>query len=169
MAYKNIEDRRAYKRQYMREHRAWLKTHHLCTVCKQEDARTLIGKPLCFDCFEKKYGHPPRYSVEDKPKVKKHKHEILKSEYYANGLCAKCGDAPYIEGKRTCQSCYEKSCKSAWNGRKAMGIRPIYPPMSNSPESLAAYQYCIDHRQEYIDRWMAEYGGEYEDRASAKK
>lgn len=30
-----------------------LKKNHLCTRCKKQDAFTLVGKPLCSDCYEK--------------------------------------------------------------------------------------------------------------------
>lgn len=171
MAYKNIEDRRAYQRQYMRERREWLAKHHVCTECGKEDARTMIGKRLCFNCLEKRRGHPLEIDVGIEPKQKKiwQKHSVPKSEYYANGLCVKCGQRPYIKGHKTCQQCYDSSCRSAWLGHKAKGIRQIYPPTSNTPKALAAYQYCIEHRQECIERWRAEYDCEYEERASNKK
>lgn len=97
MAYKNIEDRRAYHRKYMQERRQWYIAHHLCSECGQEDARTMIGKRMCFDCYEKRTGHPPVVSIEPKRKKIWQKHAVPKSEYYANGLCAKCGQRPYIE------------------------------------------------------------------------
>lgn len=58
MGYKNIEDRRAYHRQYQKERRQWYKEHHYCTECGKQDARTLIGKRYCFDCLEKRTGKP---------------------------------------------------------------------------------------------------------------
>lgn len=170
MAYKNIEDRRTYHKQYMKERREWYAAHGWCTECGKEDARTMIGKTLCFDCFVKKWGHEPIVRLD--PKKKKEwipKHGIPKSEYYENGLCAKCGQHPHLPDKRVCQQCYEKIKYSCWLGRKAMGIRPIYPPPVNTEKAKAAYQYCLDHRQAYIERWKAEYDCEYENRASAKK
>lgn len=170
MAYKNIEDKRAYKRKYMREHRAWLKAHGLCTICKQEDARTIIGKPLCFDCFVKKYGHEPIVRLDyKKKKTWIPKHGIPKSEYYQHGLCAKCGLAPHLEGRRVCQKCYDQIKYAAWLGRKSKGIRDVYLPPTDTPKAWETYQYCLDHRKEYIERWKAEYDCEYKERASAKE
>ena len=171
MGWKRVEDRRAYDRAYMRERRAWLRAHGLCTECKQEDARTMAGFAICFGCFEKKHGHPP--VVDDGMRQKDRrmsepKHGVPKSEYYASGLCAKCGSAAYLPGHRLCQHCYDATLRAAWLGRKAQGMRPISPPRADTLRAREAYRYCVEHRQEYEERWMAEYGGEYEDRASAK-
>lgn len=173
MGYKNIEDNRAYHRQYMKERRQWYKEHHCCTECGKQDARTLIGKRCCFDCLEKRTGKTCGISenlLKTKSQRVWQKHEIPKSEYYANGLCALCGQHPFITGKKVCQICYDKICAAAWKGRKAQGIRKITLPYVNTKKAWEAYQYCLDHRQEYIERWNAEYGCEkYEDRASNKK
>lgn len=167
MAYKNIEDRRAYHRQYMRERREWLAVHHLCTECGKEDARTMIGKRICFDCFERDKGHPFEINLEPKPKRIWQKHDIPRSEYYAHGLCAICGQHPHLPGKRVCQSCYDNTYRGAWLGRKAQGPRAILSPCAGTEKAMAAYQYCVEHRQEYLERWYAEYGVEtYEQRAS---
>lgn len=65
--------------------------------------------------------------------------------------------------------CYDNACKAAWLGRKAKGVRSIYPPISDTPKAIAAYRYCVEHREEYIEKWKAEYDCEYEDRASNQK
>lgn len=167
MAYKNIKDRRAYHRQYMRERREWLAAHHLCTECGKEDARTMIGKKICFNCFERNKGHSPKINLEPKPKRIWQKHDMPRSEYYAHGLCAICGQHPHLPDKRVCQSCYDSTCRGAWLGRKAQGQRAVRPPCADTEKAIAAYQFCIEHRQEYLERWYAEYGVEaYEQRAS---
>lgn len=167
MGYKFADDRRAYHREYMRERRAWFRAHGMCTECGKQDARTMIGKRTCFDCLEKASGHPPKINIEPRPKRIWKKREIPKSEYYAHGLCAICGQHPHLPDKRVCQSCYDNTCRGAWLGRKAQGPREIRPPCADTEKAMAAYQFCIDHRQEYLERWYAEYGVEtYEQRAS---
>ena len=167
MAYANIEDRRAYHREYMRERREWFAAHLVCTECGKEDAYTMVGKRHCAECLEKRRGHPLEINPNMGSKKRTwQKHSAPKNEYYENGLCAICGQHPYIEGHRTCQGCYDNACKAAWFGRKAKGPRHIYPPTSDTPKAIAAYQYCVQHRQEYIKRWEAEYACEYEERAS---
>lgn len=169
--YKNIEDARAYARQYMKERRAWYHEHGLCAECGKEDARTMIGKYICFDCYERKNGHMPEVNIEPKKKRKYvyiPKHGIPRSAYAAHGPCSICGSAPPIDGRRICQKCYDDRCKAAWASRKSKGVRPLYPPLYDTEKAKAAYQYCLDHRQEYIERWKAEYDCEYEEYASAK-
>lgn len=68
--YKNIEDARAYAKQYMKERRAWYHEHGLCAECGKEDARTMIGKYICFDCYERKKGHMPEVNIEPKKEKK---------------------------------------------------------------------------------------------------
>lgn len=170
MAYARDNDRRRYHREYMRERRAWFKAHRVCTECGHEDALTMGGNSLCQACFERKHGHPPVVRIAE-PKTRIwQKREIPKSEYYAHGLCAKCGGAPYIEGKRTCAECYEQTCRAAWLGRKSQGARIVTPPRYNTAAADAAYRKCLENRAEYLRRWDAEYGCErYEERASAKE
>lgn len=54
MAYANIEDRRRYNREYMKDMRHWRKDHHYCVDCGEQDAYTLNGRSRCYDCTEKK-------------------------------------------------------------------------------------------------------------------
>ena len=99
MAWKNIEDKRAYQRQYNKERRAWFHEHGLCARCGKEDARTMIGKYICFDCYEQKYGHMPEVNIEPKKKrrrVHTPKHGVPSTEYAAHGLCSICGSAPLL-------------------------------------------------------------------------
>lgn len=147
MAYKNIEDRRAYHREYMRERRQWFTEHHLCTECGRQDALTMMGHRICSDCYEKRNGHLFVLPVEPKQKRVYQKLAFPKSEYYAR--------------------CYDNACRGAWLGRKAQGPRAIRLPSVNTERAKAAYQYCVEHSQEYLERWNAEYGvEEYEKRAS---
>ena len=44
MAYKNIEDKRAYNREYDQKRRIWFKTHKCCTECGKQDALHLWGE-----------------------------------------------------------------------------------------------------------------------------
>lgn len=166
--WKNAEYARNYQRVYMRERRAWLKAHGLCTECKKEDARTMAGKPTCFACLEKRYGHAVTYREEEEPEVREEPGKIPKSEYGAHGLCVKCGRAAQFDGNLLCERCYENACRACWKGRKAQGPRAVRPPAARTEKAEAAYQYCLDHREEYLERWRAEYECSYENRASAR-
>lgn len=134
MGWKYAEDRRAYHRAYMRERRAWLKKHHLCTECKKEDAFTMVGRRLCADCAERKRKTPRELIPIEKKRVPK----IPRWERSKNGLCYLCGakigeyKQKINDSPRICQKCYEKLLpvyrsnglavkESGWNYRKRSG------------------------------------------------
>lgn len=56
---------------------------HQCVRCQQQDARTLIGKPLCFDCLEKK-------SEENKGRDQTESNRKSYEKAIANGMCIRC-------------------------------------------------------------------------------
>jgi hypothetical protein len=137
MAFRNIEDRRAYDRQWHKERREWLRSHKFCVRCKTQDAYTLAGRYYCYECAEKERGHPlPEPKWDDEPKEPK----ISRFERQGYGLCYRCG-APLDGAKKRngdksklCCRCYEKEIKV----RSAMAQRPI-KPFSNSPLAWAIY------------------------------
>lgn len=114
MGWKYAEDRRAYNRTYMRERRAWLKEHHMCTECKAVDALTMAGGKRCTECIEKDRRRKGKEIVwvditEEKEAV------IPREERRDYGLCYICGDP--VREKVTdrggiCKKCYEHSRES---------------------------------------------------------
>lgn len=117
MAYKNIEDRRTYHRQYMKERRDLYRKLHLCTECGKKDAYTMVGHPRCFDHTHYRHNSPIEYIPEQKPKEEPKDTE---------GRCHLCGK-PYMDGVgkwtgepiKLCERCYQNLCKSSEKGRKA--------------------------------------------------
>ena len=103
MAYKNIEDKRAYHRQYMKETRQWLKEHHFCTECKRQDAFTLAGRRYCADCSEKEKAR------ERTPEARQRYCDTAKKrrqERADQGLCANCGrELPKNSKFKSCAVC----------------------------------------------------------------
>ena len=101
MAYKNIEDKRTYHRKYMKERRDWFKSYHFCTECGKQDAYTIGGRRLCFDCNEKFKSRKPTEEVYQRKREKsKERYEKRKSE----GLCTNCGK-PARKGFTKCLRC----------------------------------------------------------------
>ena len=118
MAYKNIEDKRTYHRQYMKDRRAFFRQHHLCTECGKEDAYTMNGHPRCFDHTHYRRSSPIEYiKTESEPSWPTRR---------LDGYCHLCGK-PYMKGTtawggekiRLCESCYAKAVKAAERGREA--------------------------------------------------
>lgn len=111
MAYKNIEDKRKYHREYMRERREWLKAHHLCTECKKQDAYTLAGHSLCYE--HSKHKNEEKYDIAFGKPPKKKKEWYIRKDRIANKLCYSCGEP--LDGQlnindtpsKLCSKCYK--------------------------------------------------------------
>lgn len=133
MGYKNIEDRRAYHREYMKERRAWLRSHHMCTECGKQDARTLIGKMRCFDCLEKHRGHPlPEFIIKD---TKSH---IPRGQRFDFGECYICGKK--LDGQKRSDGEESHLCKKCYEIRKhPPRIRRLKPPCCDTPNAWEVY------------------------------
>lgn len=118
MGYKNIEDKRAYHRKYMKERRDFFRLHHLCTECGKEDAYTMTGHPRCFEHTHYRHSSPIEYIKEEK--------EPSYPTRRLDGYCHLCGK-PYMDGTtkwsgepiRLCENCYKKTLKGAERGREA--------------------------------------------------
>jgi hypothetical protein len=125
MAYKNIEDRRTYHREYMREYRKWLSNHHFCAECKKQDAYTLAGRYRCFECTEKR--RKTEWEAVEIETKDMQPPPIPREEWVAHGLCAKCGKrqianidlAWELRKTRLCEECYKKASTQA----KAMAAK----------------------------------------------
>lgn len=87
--------------EYAHEYRETLKAMHKCTYCRQQDARTLIGKPLCFDCLEKKRIKAKNYNQSASQKKSR-------TKALQKGLCTQCLKRKPSPGFATCNYCREK-------------------------------------------------------------
>lgn len=114
--YKNIEDKRAYHRQYMRERREFFRQHHLCTECGKEDAYTMNGHPRCFEHTHYRHKSPMEYiKPEKEPSYPKRRQD---------GYCHMCGN-PYMDGLtkwggeqiKLCERCYNNLVQAGERGR----------------------------------------------------
>lgn len=118
MAYKNIEDRRSYNRQYIKERREWLKSHYFCTECGKQDAYTLNGRYYCYECNEKhNIYNKTNYNAE---KAKEYsKLRIIKCQN--NGICTKCKKREAVSGRKQCSVCLAKD-RQRWHNNNDSGI-----------------------------------------------
>lgn len=85
---------------------AYYKARHRCTQCHKQDAYTLNGRPLCYECAEKYQEYQrkswERNGGEKKKAAQKQKRDELKRQH----RCTYCGkelpdDSPYVR----CDSC----------------------------------------------------------------
>lgn len=101
-------DKKDMKRQYNKETYEWLKEHHLCTKCKKQDAYTINGKVLCYECSLKRNKQLKKYNLEHKEKARINRKE--KYEYYKQfGICTSCHRRTTSEGRTLCDICLSKN------------------------------------------------------------
>lgn len=94
-----------------------LKLLHKCVRCQQQDARTLIGKPLCFECLEKKREENKKY---DQTKAQAKSRQKCRD----NNICVTCRTSPAKLGYRQCASCKEKLNKIYYDNLASEGRIP---------------------------------------------
>lgn len=92
------------------ERAAYLKSVQRCVRCKKQDAYTMNGHPLCYECTEKNRENARRYHQENREKrlqILHERYERLKSQ----GLCVECGKKAR-SGFVMCHRCAMKSNES---------------------------------------------------------
>lgn len=141
-------------KQYLKERREMLIRNHFCVDCKKQDARTLIGKARCFECYEK-------------ARIKQGGLEIPRRYRTELGLCSMCMN-PVKEGFKVCEECYERVLKASEGYRNKHTPRPkvdysTNPQMPRSEwvkngfcrtcgdKAMDGYKVCESCRQHLID------------------
>jgi len=107
------------------QYRAYLIENHWCVECQGQDARTLTGKPLCFECLEKKREKSRAISddAEYIAAMRTRKKE-LREKRKAQGLCTSCGAElpkrayPYL----LCPKCRARGKEKSRKQREARGV-----------------------------------------------
>lgn len=107
--------------------RKYLKEHHLCTVCRTQDAYTLSGRSYCGACAEKKRGKGGgTTSAERRAELR---HQRIES-----GLCVRCGKRPALPNRRMCNDCRTYTNKYSKEWRRKKNPDTVYP--------RGAFGYC---------------------------
>lgn len=145
---------REEKLQYLKERREMLIRNHFCVDCKKQDARTLIGKARCFECYEK-------------ARVRRWGLQLTRQERKDMGLCSMCMN-PVKEGFKVCEECYERVLKASIASHAHQTPRPkvdysTNPQMPRSEwvkngfcrtcgdKAMEGYKVCESCRQHLID------------------
>lgn len=74
---------------YDHEYTEKLKKYHLCIRCRKQDAYTLGGRSLCFDCSEYYHQRRKTYYKTNREKVLQQNRE-KRYECIKNNICSKC-------------------------------------------------------------------------------
>lgn len=88
---------------------------HKCVRCGNQDARTLINKPLCFDCLEKK-------RIEMKGVDQSKSQSKIRNKCIENGICTSCKKRKPELGYKTCKYCRTMNMKRYYDKRTKQGF-----------------------------------------------
>jgi hypothetical protein len=90
------------------EWRKLLRKNHICRQCKRQDAYTLAGHPLCFECTEKDRINQRKRRAKDGGEKNRKRSQRIRDERAAAGLCTYCGKRMAPPGRNTCITCSTK-------------------------------------------------------------
>lgn len=117
------------------ENRSYYQARQRCKYCGRQDARTLIGKPQCFDCLEKHnaWGRAayPKYAEKHRAKDKERREQRK-----AEGICPACGQPAGPSGHVYCAACRAKKRASTYRKNHENGML--------SREEKAARGICVN-------------------------
>lgn len=80
-------------KEYYKERRVRYRKNHFCVWCLKQNAYTLNGRPLCFDCSAKmaKYKRDKWYSTKEATEERKAYRKQLRQKHIDNHECSVCG------------------------------------------------------------------------------
>lgn len=117
------DEQRKRKNECARENSQWKKERHLCVRCGKQDAYTLVGRTLCYECAEKQ-----REYYHKCPRDKLNNRNLRERErYHKNielGVCPKCLKQKEDDGYVHCSACRAKIRKSDTKYRQKKGVLP---------------------------------------------
>ena len=99
------------------------KRHHICVRCGKKDARTLIGRILCYECAQE------ASEKKKNPEYRKRHTEAEKQRaerFREQGLCTRCGKRKPAEGFARCEYCRAAQRRVAERHRRKRGQRDPY-------------------------------------------
>ena len=137
MAYKRVEDVRAWQRRRYRRQTAERLARGLCPKCGKRAPAPERSK--CRQCLEQRraadrasYARAKAegrlYGGSDAEARRKNARARSKRRYHERsdaGLCVRCGESEPVEGSPSCESCHEARNareRALWNARRAAGL-----------------------------------------------
>lgn len=100
------------------------KKNHLCVICGEKDAYTMVGRACCAECVAKyaeRYKENYRKNSDRYLENAKKRHKRLMDA----GMCVRCGKVPADNGYTTCGICRKKH-NTAQNARNAKKREAMY-------------------------------------------
>ncbi len=131
------EKKRAQQREYMKRLYRRRKENRCCTLCGEQDERTISGKIFCQQCYEKRFEYEAKAARERYLWYKDHK------------MCPKCGkqDAYTLGGRTYCHECAERE-------RVRQGLAAYIDPLSFSEPKKDRRDYSKIPREQFAERGL---------------
>ena len=105
---------------YMKDYYKLYKSHNICPNCKKQDAYTLGGRALCYECDEKdRQYQAERRKKPDFKEKRKIREQRWKERMLATGRCTRCGKINTDKRYKICGICRSKN-KLAWKEKVAL-------------------------------------------------
>lgn len=103
----------------MKDYYELYKSHNICPYCQKQDAYTLGGRVLCYDCAEKDRAYQAeRRKQTDYKEKRKIREKKWKERMIATGRCTRCGKINTDKRYKICGVCRSKN-KFAWQNKIA--------------------------------------------------
>ena len=98
--------------EYLRENRAFWRTHHICPECGKE--RLFGTEKTCITCRQKQYEWKQKnkkpLTDEQKANMRNYGRSVYK-ERSEQGICTRCGKRKAAPGRKKCKLCLEKDAE----------------------------------------------------------
>lgn len=122
------------------------KAHHICPNCKKQDAYTLGGRALCYDCAEKdRERHAELRKAPDYKEKRKIREGKWKNRMLSTGRCVRCGKINTNSKYKICGICRSKN-KIAWQD-KVGATNQNYPRGENGYCFVCNKEKAIDGKR----------------------
>ena len=108
---------------YSKKNYEYSKRNKRCTKCGKQDAHTLIGKSLCYECAEKKRVLSKKSYESEKEKIKVKNYKLYQ-ERKDLGICVKCGKRKAEQSRVQCATCLHKQKERDTERLRKKGIMP---------------------------------------------
>ena len=140
--------------EYDRDTYYWLKQGHFCTKCRKQDAYTLNGRSLCYECSVKDAKRHRDKRISNNEKVRKHDREHRNS-LIEKGICPKCKSRPLTKGYKSCAYCRAKIRKQNHKHNLKKGCIPREMKYSIIIPTIEKIIHTTGHSFEYDELFIS--------------
>lgn len=104
-----------------KERYQWIKENHICMRCLKQDAYTLSGRVLCFDCTQERHKYYKNYYFKKSKELLENAKE-KRAECSQQGICTCCMKRKADDGFKLCSNCRAQKRKKHREDAERKGI-----------------------------------------------